>query len=501
MTKTPKAFLDFQERSKKIHLYQSILSLLHWDQETYMPSGGITVRSEQIALLSSLIHEEKTSISYKRGLEKLIHLSSGKPKIKGISLVQKAMLREWHRDFLRATKLPASFVKTFSQVTSEASQVWATAKKENNFQLFAPFLTKIVGLCREKAKILGFEDHPYDALLEAYEPCMTTKKLEVIFNGLKKELFSLLKSLKKNPAKSLKIQVDCDTQAEVGNWFLSQLPMESAYTRLDLSSHPFSIALHPHDSRITTRVFADGFMSNLFSILHEMGHSLYEMGLPLAHWGTPLAEAVSLTVHESQSRFWETFIGRSKPFWAHFYPQLKKKLPKAFKNITPDQFYRGINRVNPSYIRVEADEVTYCLHVILRFEIEKDLISGKLQVTDLPMAWNEKIKELLDLTPPNNSLGCLQDIHWSLGEFGYFPTYALGNLFAAQLFGAFKKDFPDWDARVEKGELSFIKEWLKNHIHKWGKFYDMEKLIKKVTGNPLSEDAYCAYLKQKYKGK
>jgi carboxypeptidase Taq len=496
--KTHKTLIDLQERSKKIHTYHSILSLLHWDQETYMPEGGITPRSEQIALLSSLIHEEKTSVSFKNCLEKLIHLGSGKPKIQGLSLMEKAMLREYHRDFLRATKLPAAFVKNFSQVTSEASQVWATAKKQNNFQLFAPFLTKIVELAREKAKIFGFIDHPYDALLETYEPCMTTKKLDAIFSTLKKEIVSILRHRKQKPCKNLHMKVGADTQEALGKWFVSQMPMESCFTRLDLSSHPFSMALHPHDSRITTRVLPNNFMSNIFSILHEMGHSLYEMGLPLEYWGTPLGEPVSLTVHESQSRFWETCIGRCLPFWEHFYPLLKKQIPKILKNISLTQFYGAINHAEPSFIRVEADELTYCLHVILRFEIEKKLISGELQVVDLPREWNKQMKELLGICPPNDALGCLQDIHWSLGEFGYFPTYALGNLMAAQLFATFTKTHPNWEDEMASGNLQFVREWLKKQVHQRGKLYDMEKLTKKVTGHPFSEKAYCAYLRKKY---
>ena len=269
------------------------------------------------------------------------------------------------------------------------------------------------------------------------------------------------------------------------------------YTRLDLSSHPFSLALHPHDSRITTRFVPNAFMSNLFSILHEAGHSFYEMGLPLEQWGTPLGQYVSLSIHESQSRWWETLIGRSFPFWQFFYPHLQKEL-SFLKKVPLERFYRAIHHVEPSFIRVESDEVTYCLHVILRFEIEKQLISGKLQVSDLPEAWNAKMKELFGIIPPTNTLGCLQDIHWSIGAFGYFPTYALGNLFAAHFFTAFGKEHSDWEKRLAKGDLSFIRNWLKENIHQHGRMYDAEALAKHVTGKPLSAAAYCTYLKKKY---
>jgi len=497
---TLEAYKALEALSKRIHTYGSVLTLLHWDQETYMPKGGIVPRSEQIALMSHLIHEEKTSQKFKACLEKLVHLSSGKPKKKGHSKQEIANLREWSRDFTKATKLPSSFVQTFSQITSEASQVWTVAKKGNDFKLFAPFLEKILSMNRKKADILGFSQHPYDALLEAYEPCMTTSRVGSIFTSLEKELRALLKKISSaRPTNDafLRKKVDNEDQAALGRLLLSKLPMDPSYTRLDLSSHPFSLALHPHDSRITTRLIPEAFMSNLFSILHEAGHSFYEMGLPTQHWGTPLGEFVSLSIHESQSRWWETLVGRSLPFWKFFYPFLQKSLP-SFKKIPLERFYRAINQVKSSFIRVEADEVTYCLHVILRFEIEKTLVSGELTVSDLPDAWNGKMKEFFGIVPPTDTLGCLQDIHWSLGDFGYFPTYALGNLFSAHFFSAFSKKHPGWESRVAKGDLSFIRNWLQEKIHRHGRMYNAEELAKKVTGKPLSETAYSSYLKKKY---
>ena len=501
MTKTPPVpYQELAAFSKQIHTYESILSLLHWDQETYMPPGGIAPRASQIAQLSELIHEQQSGRTFKNHLEKLIHLSTGKPKIKGLGKPQLAAVKEWRRAFQKATKLPSSFVKTFSEITSEATQIWAEAKKTNNFKLFAPFLEKILSLSRKKADILGFEDHPYDAMIESYEPCMTTRRVEAIFGGLQKELKGLLKKITASPQaddRFLQKKVSDEKQLKIGKMVLSTLPMDMGYSRLDLSNHPFSTALHPHDSRITTRILPHHFMSNIFSILHEAGHSFYEMGLPTEHWGTPLAEYVSLSIHESQSRWWETLIGRSRPFWNFFYPRLQKELPDL-KKVPLDRFYQAINRVQPSCIRVEADELTYCLHVILRFEIEKMLIGGKLQVADLPDAWNSKMKELLGVSPKNDAEGCLQDIHWSLGSFGYFPTYALGNLFAAQFFTAFAKKHPNWEQLVASGDLSFIKHWLGQNIHRWGRTYNAEELVKKVTGKPLSEAPYCAYLKKKY---
>ncbi|HSX13610.1 MAG TPA: carboxypeptidase M32 [Chlamydiales bacterium] len=501
MTKETLAFTELKALSTTTQTLHSILHLLQWDQETYMPEGSIQSRSEQIALLSTMIHEKKTSVQFKRSLEKLVSLASGNPKIKGCSREQQAMLKGWRREYMRETKLPTSFVKNFSQLTCEASQIWAVARKENNFKLFAPFLQKIITMSRQKTEIFGFQDHPYDALLESYEPAMTTHRVETIFSGLKKELVKLLQKIQNAKAIDnhfLHTNVNEATQVNISKALLAKLPMEKEFTRLDISSHPFSIAMHPQDSRITTRILPHSFMSNIFSILHESGHSMYELGLPNKYFGTPLCQASSLTVHESQSRFWETIIGRGLPFWQDFFPTLKTLLPKELKQVKLDHFYRAINTVAPSLIRVEADEVTYCLHVILRFEIEKQLIQGTLQVADLPYAWNAQMKELFGITPPTDTQGCLQDIHWSLGDFGYFPTYALGNILAAHIFTAFKKQYPDWQERIARGDLDFVRGWLKTNIHQWGKMYDSDQLAKRIAGKPLTETAYCNYLKEKY---
>lgn len=500
MKKTHPLFVELTEQSKEIHTYGSILSLLHWDQETQMPSGGITARSQQIALLSKHVHEEKTSKKFRSRLEKLIHLSSGKPKIKGLSRPELVCLREWRKTFLKDTKLPSRFVEEFSQVTSEATQIWAVAREQNKVKLFLPFLQKIVDLNRKKADILGFQDHPYDPLLECHEPCMTTARVGTIFNDLQKDLTALLKKItaaKPLDDRFLHKLVGKEKQMEMARFFLTKLPVDPSYFRLDLSNHPFSTGLHPHDARITTRVIPKAFMSNIFSLLHEAGHMMYDMGLPTKYWGTPLAEAVSLSIHESQSRWWETLIGRNLPFWRSFYPSLQELYP-PLKKVSLDQFYRAVNKVSPTCIRVEADEVTYCLHVILRFEIEKQLVSGSLATADLPDFWNSKMQELLGIKPKSDTEGCLQDIHWSLGEFGYFPTYALGNLFAAQFFSAFAGEHKDWDEKITQGDLAFIREWLKKNIHQWGRTYDAEELVKKVTKQGLSSDAYCTYLKKKY---
>jgi carboxypeptidase Taq len=268
--------------------------------------------------------------------------------------------------------------------------------------------------------------------------------------------------------------------------------------RLDLSAHPFSMSAHPTDSRVTTRIHASSIFSSISTVLHEGGHSLYEMNLPEEHFGSPLGEAISMAVHESQSRWWETLIGLSLPFWKHYLPILKEAYPGKLDQITLEQFYRAINKVEPSPIRVEADEVTYPLHVILRFEMESALIEGSLAIRDIPALWNQKMETYLGITPKDNREGCLQDVHWSMGGFGYFPSYALGNMYAAHLFTAFRKSHPDWESKIAKGELLFIKEWLKNNVHTHGRHYNSQDLLLKVTGKPFTEEAYLTYLKDKY---
>lgn len=497
-----KHFQALKDLSKNAHLYQSILSLLHWDYETYMPKGSASSRTEQIAILSEHIHNLKTSKTFKTHLEKLISLSTGKIKVKGLKKEQQICLREWRKTFLRNTLLPTKFVKKFAELTAKASQVWAVSRKENNFSLFAPYLEEIIQMNREKAKIFGFEDHPYNALIESFEPCMSVKRLDTLFGSLQKNLTSLLKKIekgKKTENRFLSRKVDDKTQKIIGDELLKDLPIDPDFSRLDLSTHPFSIAMHPHDSRITTRILPHAFISNIFSILHEVGHSLYEMNLPSEHFGDPLCEAVSLSVHESQSRFWETVIGRNLPFWKSYYPKLKKKIPSILKDVSLSTFYKAINQVKPSLIRVEADEVTYCLHVILRYEMEKKLIDGSLSVSDLPKAWKEKSKELLGVSSKTDREGCLQDIHWSLGEFGYFPTYALGNLLALQLFSAFKNKHKDYEEKIASGDLTFVKDFLKENVHQYGKTYNLDQLVKKTTKKAFSEKDYCQYLEKKYK--
>lgn len=488
--------------SRHAKVLDGISQLLHWDQETYMPEGAAQIRAEQVEVLAEIIHKEKISRQFSTALGKLINVKNGTVISKNINNGEKAALQQWRHDYIKATALPTKFVKDFARLTSQAVQVWRVARQENSFQKFAPFLEKIIEKNREKADLYGYEDHPYDALLDDFEQGMTTKEISTLFQSLGKSVVQLLKkitSAKQVDASFLNGKFDHAKQMDFGKLVLKDIGFDMTRGRLDISTHPFSQSSHPTDSRITTRINDTGLMDCFSAILHECGHSLYEMGLPTEHYGSPLCESISLGVHESQSRWWETRIGQSKPFWKHYLPLLKKTFKGKLDDVSLDAFYRGINRVEPSFIRVEADEVTYSLHVIIRFEIEKALIEGNLNVREIPEAWNSKMKSYLGIVPKNDAQGCLQDIHWSLGGFGYFPTYTLGNLFAAQLFESFEKDNPKWKEQVSQGNLTFIKDWLYKSIHQYGRQYTSKELIKKVTGKPFSSEPYLNYLNEKYK--
>lgn len=501
-SQSQKDYRTLHEKSRYNRILGGISSLLDWDQETYMPPAAAEIRSEQLKLLAGLIHKSKTSPSFAKSLGKLINIKTGKILSKGLTEAQKAALQVWRRDYLKDTSLPASFVEEFAQLNSQAIVAWRTAKTQDTFHTFAPYLEKTIYMNRKKADYLGYEDHPYDALLDLFEPGATTAEIAAIFKNLRKSLTTLLGKIK--AAKPIDDQFlygkfDHNKQVEFGYRIMDAIGYDRTKGRLDFSSHPFSSSCHPTDSRITSRIHPTSLVSHLYVVLHECGHSLYEMGLPEEHYGSPLGESVSLGLHESQSRWWETRIGQSLPFWEHFLPLLKKAFSKKLDSISLDKFYKAINKVEPSFIRVDADEVTYGLHVILRFELEKELIEGSLSVHEIPEAWNAKMQELLGLIPQNNAQGCLQDIHWSMGAFGYFPTYTLGNLYASQLFATFEKQHRDWQKRVSKGEFLFIKEWLNHNVHRFGRQYTSKELLRHVTGKEFSSDAYTNYLNNKYK--
>ncbi len=488
--------------TRKMTVLGSVHKLLEWDQETYMPTKGITVRSEQIEMLADLVHKQSTSKTFKQLLSTLIDLEHGTYVDTSLSEEKLANLREWRRDYLHTSKLPASFVRTFARTTSQSQHTWIEAKRTGNFKLFLPYLEKIISLNRKKADLLGYQEHPYDALLDIYEPEMTIRDLTPLFARLKISLMNLLREIAAKPIphnEFLYRFFPPQQQMAFAQLLLKGMGFSPESSRLDLTMHPFCMPLSPEDMRMTTHVHPEDPMANFFSVLHEGGHGLYNQGVPMEHYGTPLCESVSLGVDESQSRFWETTIGHSLPFWTYYFPLLQEYFPEQLSGIELDTFYRAINVVRPSLIRIHADEVTYSLHIIIRFELEKAMIEGSLKAKEIPEAWNEKMREYLGIEPLKDAEGCLQDVHWSMGAMGYFPTYTLGNLYAAQLFEAFQKAHPDWEEKVSHGNLSFMLEWLREKVHRHGRHYPPIILMHRATGLDLSEQPYINYLEKKYR--
>jgi carboxypeptidase Taq len=488
---------ELNEISREIALLHSTAGILSWDQETYMPKGGSAIRAEELALLSQLIHQRRTGKKFRTELGKLVDLETGEIRVDGLSRAERGALRAYHRDWSLATRLPEKFVREFALLTSESQQVWASARADNAFGRFAPYLERIVHLCRQKGEYLGAED-PYDALLDEHEPNLTRRKVETLFKPLKTPLQELIRRLPRPDSSFLQKRYAPSKQMAMSYELLEALGFDPHYSRLDLSAHPFCDATHPSDGRITSHILPNNPMYHLTAAIHEGGHLLYERNLPPSHYGSPLSEAASTAIHESQSRWWETLIGQSLPFWRHFYPRMQHHFKSQLADVSLTQFYKAINAIKSTPIRVDSDEVSYSLHIILRFELETALIDGTLEVRDLPDAWNSKMEELLYITPKNNAEGCLQDIHWSMGGFGYFPTYTLGNLYAAQLFATFEKEHPDWATKAAKGDFQEMRQWLKQQIHTHGRAYTPPELIKRVTGHALSPEAYTTYILEKY---
>ncbi len=488
--------------SKRAAIYASISHLLAWDQETKMPKEAIGLRCEQNELITSLIHKEQTSPEFAKTLCSLIDIETGAILDPTLSPRQMAALREWRRDYLHASKLPTKFVEEFAKATSAANHVWQEARPKSDFKTFQPHLEKIVELNQKKADILGYQDHPYDALVDSFEPEMNTATLATLFERLKFPLMTLLKMIQTKPdpdVSFLEKDYPHKKQIDFSKQLLIDMGFEKGFSRLDESAHPMCVPIHPKDMRMTTRIHPNNVLSNILSCAHEGGHGLYHIQLPVEHFGTPLCDSASLGIDESQSRTWETIIARSLPFWEHYFPILQSYFPEQLGSVSLDDFYKAINIVEPSMIRVDSDEVAYNLHILLRFELETDLIDGTLKASDIPEAWNEKMRDYLSISPKAHSEGCMQDIHWAMGAFGYFPTYTLGNLYAAQFFEAFTQDHPKWTERVAKGELHFISDWQKQNIHRFGREFLPEELCENVTGHPLSEKPFIHYLENKYK--
>ena len=546
---------------REICLLRHAEAVLGWDQETHLPARGVEERAEQLALLRGLIHERVTSPEVAEALaaweEKgppgfergggagptaapggdgtdgrggplredtpfygagpgpgcgpsgpggpshgavpggspRENLAGGTPDIQG------AFYRAWERRHRRAVRLPRSLVERMAGTTARGQARWAEARRKNDFSLFLPLLEEIIVLTRETAERIGYREHPYDALLDEYEPWMTTGETDRLFSRLREHLAPLVRRIAESPVRPRPLPAACFPEAAqkaFGRKVLEAMGFPWDRGRLDRSTHPFTSSLGADDVRLTTRYDDGDFRVSFFGMVHEGGHGLYELGFGDQVRGTILGEGASLGIHESQSRIWENCIARSLPFWRGWYPALRDHFPGVFDSLPLDHFHRAVNTVEPSPIRVEADEVTYSLHIVLRFLLEKDLVTGDLPPRDLPDAWNGLSRELLGLTPKTDAQGVLQDIHWSLGAIGYFPTYALGNLYAAQFYAALRRDLPDMDDRLSRRDMAPILEWLRIRIHLPGASRTAADLVRDATGAPLDPSFFIRYLSEKY---
>jgi len=480
-------------------------AVLHWDQETCMPEAAVQERADQLSLLSGLMHDRITQpeIGEKLGALGVDFDVDPLPRIpEDFRGIDQAFLRELARQYRRNTKIPRRVVTELAKQTAIGQRAWVEARRAADFSQFSGQLAAILELVREVSSCLGSEDHPYDPLLDEYEPYMKTAEVEEVFAGLRQGLTKLLDKIRGSgktvPTDFLSRNYDIEKQKSFGLEVLTALGFDFKRGRLDETAHPFTTTLGSSDVRITTRYNKRFFPTAIFGTIHECGHGLYDLGFDPALQGTLLAEGASLGLHESQSRMMENMIGRSLPFWRHFHPKLETLFPDALADVDLRSFYEGVNRVTPSFIRVEADEVTYNLHILLRFELEKQLVSGDLAVEHLPEAWNAKMRELLGLIPPDDAQGVLQDVHWSGGMFGYFPTYSLGNLYAAQFFNALKRDVSDWSKQVEEGQFHDILGWLRENIHKHARVYPAKELCSRVTGQSLNPNYLLDYLEEKF---
>ncbi len=495
---TSQAYQDLLSRMKELTLLNTTAGVLSWDQEVLMPPANAPHRGGQMALLAGMIHERFTSPK----MGELLDQASSQEKTQAPLSDAAVNLREWKRSYERARRLPQSLVEELARVSSQAQVEWVEARREKSFSRFEPWLARLVELVQQQSRCYGYEKHPYDALLEDYEPGLTTQVLDDLFPPLAENLTRLLFSVANSPVKPDRSLLHRTCPVALQEAFCRDLASSIGFDfsrgRLDVSAHPFTTGLGPSDTRITTRFDPNDFCNSFFSALHEAGHGLYDQALPAPHFGTPCGEAVSLGIHESQSRLWENLVGRSLPFWVHFFPLMRQKFPGVFDDVTLEDFHLAINQAAPSLIRTEADEISYNLHIILRYELEKDLLTGSLLAKDVPEAWNHSMEKKLGLVPGDDALGCLQDVHWSHGSFGYFPTYTLGNLFAAQFMEAARRDLPSLEDLFSRGDFTPLRNWLREKIHLQGQRFRSEDLCLHVTGKPLSSKAFTQYLSSKY---
>jgi carboxypeptidase Taq len=493
------AYDELLKRCREISTLASTASVLYWDQHTYMPPAGTPFRAEQLGLLSRTTHKMFTDPK----INELISTVEQSDLVKDNESPEAANIRELRHLYDKQTKLPSELVEELTKTASMAQQEWAEARRKSDFKHFLPWLEKVLDLTKKKAEAYGYEGEPYNALLDDYETGATVDLIADVFKNLRNELVILLDKIKNAPKKPdvsiVEREYDVERQRLFGEAVAAAMGYDFKAGRLDITVHPFCTGIGPGDTRILTRYNPNRLNDALFGTMHEAGHGLYEMGLnKQEHFGAPMGESVSLGIHESQSRMWENQVGRSKAFWKYFFPQAQRLFRKSLDGVALDDFYAAINNVTPSYIRVEADEATYNMHILLRFELERALLTGDLKPADVPGEWNSRFMEYFSIEVDKDSNGCLQDVHWSAGLVGYFPTYTLGNLYAAQFFAKALQDMPDLYRQFEQGNFSGLLRWLRTNIHQYGQRYRANVLCGKVTGKPLSHKPLMDYMNAKF---
>ncbi|WP_049982881.1 carboxypeptidase M32 [Halorubrum sp. BV1] len=489
----PDAYDALLDRVRRWNAVGSAAGVLGWDQQVMMPEGGTPARSRQLSALSSVRHEMITDAETGELLDRLADAD--------LSDKQAAVVREVSREYERADAVPRELVEEISEASTEALQAWEAAKAEDDFDRFAPHLQRHVELKREYAEHIDPDRDPYAVLFEEYEPCLSMERTEAILDELRETLVPLIDAIRESDADlavdTFEGQFPEDDQEALARDALDLVGYDFDRGRLDVSSHPFTSG-NQFDCRITTRFDESDPLGAIGSTIHEYGHAQYALGLPKEQFGTPLGDDRDLSVHESQSRLWENHVGRSRAFWERFLPTFHERFPET-ADATVEDAYEAVNQVyEDNLIRVEADELTYHLHIVVRFEIERDLVRGDLAVEDVPEVWNDKYEEYLGIRPENDAEGCLQDIHWSHGNFGYFPTYSLGSVMAAQLYAAAESEIDDLDAKTADGEFDDLQEWLAANVHRHGARYETNELVERATGEELSADAFTDYVEKKY---
>ncbi|MEO1498135.1 MAG: carboxypeptidase M32 [Planctomycetota bacterium] len=487
-----------RDHARETALLSSINGLVEWDEQTHMPPAAAEWRAEQQAYLAGQIH--KRSVDPRLG-EWLGELRDSPEAADGAGDVG-CVAREMSRVYDRQTKLSPELVEEVARVASQAHHAWVAARKADDFKTFAPVLERMLGLQRERAEAFGYTDSPYDALLDEFEPGETGDAVGATLTALRDELSGFVKEIVdsgvKAPSEITRRSFPIDDQSAFGRMAAEKIGFDFAAGSLDIAPHPFCGDAGPRDVRLTTRYQENEFADAFFSTLHEAGHGLYEQGLPADWFGLPQGTAISLGIHESQSRMWENLVGRSRGFWRHFFPRACEAFPEPLAGVEPDTWWFAINEVTPSLIRVDSDEATYNLHIVVRYELERAMIEGDLAVADLPGAWNEAYTKTVGITPPNDADGCLQDVHWSMGAIGYFPTYALGNLYASQLFEQATEDLGDLEASFAEGDFTPLLGWLREKVHSVGQRLTASQLVEQVTGKPLSAEPLMRHLRGKF---